>query len=70
MFVFLPETSGQSEINQRDMKVAAVVFDALIKPVGITIKDPAVLFVQIYMAIIYGIYYSCASTPYKSYCRD
>ena len=70
MFVFRPETSGQSEINQRDMKVAAVVFDALIKPVGITIKDPAVLFVRIYMAIIYGIYYSCASTPYKSYCRD
>ncbi|KAJ4309273.1 hypothetical protein N0V84_011587 [Fusarium piperis] len=28
---------------------------------GITIKDPAVLFVQMYTAIIYGIYYSCKS---------
>ncbi|OAA65954.1 benomyl methotrexate resistance protein [Niveomyces insectorum RCEF 264] len=35
-----------------------VVLDALIKPIEITLKDPAVLFVQIYTAIIYGIYYS------------
>ncbi|THC92403.1 hypothetical protein EYZ11_008123 [Aspergillus tanneri] len=49
---------SQSEIDQRDMKLSAVFLDALIKPLEITIKDPAVLFVQIYMAIIYGIYYS------------
>lgn len=50
---------SQSEIDQRDMKMSAIFLDALIKPIEITIKDPAVLFVQIYTAIIYGIYYSC-----------
>ncbi|KXG46796.1 Major facilitator superfamily domain, general substrate transporter [Penicillium griseofulvum] len=49
---------SQSEIDQRSMQISAVAIDALIKPMEITIKDPAVLFVQIYTAIIYGIYYS------------
>lgn len=49
---------SQSEIDQRNMRVSDVAIDALIKPMEITIKDPAVLFVQIYTAIIYGIYYS------------
>ncbi|KAJ5594760.1 major facilitator superfamily domain-containing protein [Penicillium hispanicum] len=49
---------AQSEIDQRNMKVSHVAIDALIKPLEITIKDPAVLFVQVYTAIIYGIYYS------------
>ncbi|KAL2206567.1 MFS general substrate transporter [Sarocladium strictum] len=49
---------SQSEINQRNMKMSSVFLEALIKPLEITLKDPAVLFVQIYTAIIYGIYYS------------
>lgn len=49
---------SQSEIDQRNMRVSDVAIDALVKPLEITIKDPAVLFVQIYTAIIYGIYYS------------
>lgn len=49
---------SQSEINQRNMKVSSIFLDALIKPLEITLKDPAVLFVQVYTAIIYGIYYS------------
>ena len=49
---------SQSEIDQRNMRVSHIAIDALIKPMEITIKDPAVLFVQIYTAIIYGIYYS------------
>jgi DHA1 family multidrug resistance protein-like MFS transporter len=44
------------------MTVSQVLVDALIKPLEITIKDPAVLFVQVYTAIIYGIYYSCTSS--------
>lgn len=52
---------SQSEINQRSLTVSAVVVDAIIKPLEITIKDPAVLFVQVYSAIVYGIYYSCKS---------
>lgn len=49
---------SQSEIDQRNLKTSAVIVDALIKPIEITIKDPAILFVQVYTAIIYGIYYS------------
>ncbi|OLN97361.1 Transporter mfs1-like protein 1 [Colletotrichum chlorophyti] len=53
-----PRFMSQSEIDQRNLKTSAIVIDALIKPLEITIKDPAILFVQIYTAIIYGIYYS------------
>jgi DHA1 family multidrug resistance protein-like MFS transporter len=49
---------SQSEIDQRNMHVSDIAIDALIKPLEITIKDPAVLFFQVYTAIIYGIYYS------------
>ncbi|KAK9422388.1 hypothetical protein SUNI508_04744 [Seiridium unicorne] len=49
---------SQSEIDQRNLDKPAVIIDALIKPIEITIKDPAILFVQVYSAIIYGIYYS------------
>ncbi|KAJ6111229.1 hypothetical protein N7486_003464 [Penicillium sp. IBT 16267x] len=49
---------SQSEIDQKNMHFSDVAVDALIKPMEITIKDPAVLFVQVYTAIIYGIYYS------------
>ncbi|CAN8102855.1 unnamed protein product [Discula destructiva] len=49
---------SQSEVDQRNMKTSAVLVDAFIKPLEITLKDPAILFVQVYMAIIYGIYYS------------
>ncbi|TDZ22745.1 Multidrug resistance protein 1 [Colletotrichum orbiculare MAFF 240422] len=49
---------SQSEIDQRNLKTSAVVVDALIKPLEITIKDPAILFVQVYTAIVYAIYYS------------
>jgi DHA1 family multidrug resistance protein-like MFS transporter len=49
---------AQSEIDQKNMKPAAIVIDAIVKPIEITIKDPAIAFVNIYTAIIYGIYYS------------
>lgn len=53
---------SQSEIDQRHMTVSAVAVDALIKPLEITLKDPAMLFIQLYSAIIYAIYYSCKFT--------
>ena len=53
-----PRFMSQSEIDQRNLKPSTVLVDALIKPLEITLKDPAVLFVQVYTAIIYGIYYS------------
>jgi DHA1 family multidrug resistance protein-like MFS transporter len=49
---------SQSEIDEQNARPSAVLLNALIKPLEITIKDPAILFVQVYTAIIYGIYYS------------
>ncbi|KFY78009.1 hypothetical protein V499_02721 [Pseudogymnoascus sp. VKM F-103] len=49
---------SQSEIDQAKLSTREVAVDALIKPMEITIKDPAILFVNVYTAIIYGIYYS------------
>ncbi|KAK7956022.1 cycloheximide resistance [Apiospora aurea] len=53
-----PRFMSQSEIDERNLDRKAVLIDALIKPLEITLKDPAILFVQVYTAIIYGIYYS------------
>lgn len=49
---------SQSEINQGEMRISAILHDALIKPVEICLLDPAVLFVNVYTSIVYGIYYS------------
>ncbi|KAL9013694.1 MAG: hypothetical protein Q9180_008995, partial [Flavoplaca navasiana] len=49
---------SQSEITQKDAKPSAIAIDALIKPLEITIKDPAIAFVNIYSSIVYAIYYS------------
>ncbi|KAH8804713.1 multidrug transporter [Xylogone sp. PMI_703] len=49
---------SQSEIDQKNLKPSRILVDAIIKPIEITIKDPAIAFVNIYTAIIYGIYYS------------
>jgi DHA1 family multidrug resistance protein-like MFS transporter len=49
---------SQSEIDAANMKLSAVVWDAMIKPAEITLLDPSVLFVNVYTALIYGIYYS------------
>ena len=50
--------SSQSQIDRRGLKAGALAADALIKPFEIMIKDPAVLFTNVYTALIYGIYYS------------
>jgi DHA1 family multidrug resistance protein-like MFS transporter len=49
---------SQSEIDQKLLKPSTVIVNALIKPIEITIKDPAIMFVNIYTALVYGIYYS------------
>ncbi|KAK9489716.1 major facilitator superfamily domain-containing protein [Lipomyces doorenjongii] len=49
---------SQSEIDQANMKVSAIAYEALIKPWQISILDPAVAFTHIYTSIVYGIYYS------------
>lgn len=49
---------AQSEIDQRHMKASTILFQALIKPIEITVKDPAIFFVNIYTALFYSIYYT------------
>ena len=35
-----------------------ILTDAMVKPLQISVQDPAVLFTHIYSAFIYGVYYS------------
>ncbi|KAH7310701.1 major facilitator superfamily domain-containing protein [Stachybotrys elegans] len=49
---------SQSEINQAHMTAHEITINALIKPWEINILDPAVLFTTVYVALIYGIFYS------------
>lgn len=49
---------SQSEIDQKGLKPSKIAVEALIKPMEITIKDPAIAFVNLYTALVYGIYYS------------
>ena len=53
-----PRISSQSQIDRKGLTAGAIAFDALIKPFEIMFKDPAVLFTNVYTALIYGIYYS------------
>lgn len=49
---------SQSEIDQAQLTASGVLISALIKPVEITLKDPAIVFVNIYTALFYGIYFT------------
>lgn len=49
---------SQSEIDQGSEKFGSIVYQALAIPILICIKDPAILFTNIYTSVIYGIYYS------------
>ncbi|KAK1814417.1 hypothetical protein LTR12_011150 [Friedmanniomyces endolithicus] len=49
---------SKSEVEQTSMTAGEVARDALIKPMEIFIKDPAVTFTNVYTALTYGIYYS------------
>ncbi|PPJ55055.1 hypothetical protein CBER1_01528 [Cercospora berteroae] len=49
---------SRSETAQRGMTVRTIVVDSLLVPSRITLMDPAVLFINIYLCLIYGVYYS------------
>jgi DHA1 family multidrug resistance protein-like MFS transporter len=53
-----PSILSASEIKRRHLTTRGVLFDAVIKPFEIMFLDPAVLFTNIYTALVYGIYYS------------
>lgn len=48
----------QTEVDRKGITFGAFLLDAIIKPMEICIKDPAILFVNLYTALTYGIYYS------------
>jgi MFS transporter, DHA1 family, multidrug resistance protein len=47
---------AESEISQAGLTVRDVIVEALLIPCKITILDPAMLFVNIYFMLIYGIF--------------
>ncbi len=49
---------SQSEIDQKHMKASKILTDALVRPFEITIKDPSILFVNLYTALVYSIYFT------------
>lgn len=53
-----PNIHSQTEIDRKGIKFSSILASALIKPIEIMIKDPAVLFTNVYTSLIYGIYYS------------
>lgn len=44
------DIKSQSEVAQANLNVSEVIWDALIKPAEIMIKDPAVLFTNLYVS--------------------
>ncbi|UKZ46975.1 hypothetical protein TrVGV298_001186 [Trichoderma virens] len=48
---------SQSEIDQHNLHAGDILLDALIKPLEITMKDPAVLFVQVSSPLVYPVFY-------------
>jgi len=52
------QLKAQSEIDQANLSVTALVLENLYRPLEMMILDPAVGFTAIYTALIYGIYYS------------
>lgn len=49
---------SQSEIDQRHLSASTILVSALIKPMEIMLKDPAILFVNIYTGYFYGVFYT------------
>ncbi|KAK5135621.1 hypothetical protein LTR08_005101 [Meristemomyces frigidus] len=49
---------SQSEITRGHTAFSAIVRQALIKPIEISILDPAVMFVNVYTSFVYATYYS------------
>ncbi|KAH7109105.1 multidrug transporter [Dendryphion nanum] len=49
---------SQTEIDRKDLTFGDIITDAIIKPIEICVKDPAIMFVNLYTALTYGIYYS------------
>ena len=49
---------SQSEIDQREMKASDLVFTTLVRPMEIMVKDPSILFVNLYTGYFYAVFYT------------
>jgi len=49
---------AQSEIDQRHMTASNILFSALVRPMEIMLKDPAIFFVNLYTGYFYGVFYT------------
>ncbi|ETI27655.1 hypothetical protein G647_00104 [Cladophialophora carrionii CBS 160.54] len=52
------QTRYQTEIELHPTAFSKVLFEALIRPLEITMKDPAVLYAALYGGLVYATYYS------------
>jgi DHA1 family multidrug resistance protein-like MFS transporter len=48
---------AQSEIDQRGITASNILIETLVRPFEIAIKDPAILFVHLYTAFFYGVFF-------------
>lgn len=53
-----PLLKAQSEIDQANMTARTIAVNALIKPVEIMLKDPAIFFVNMYTGLFYATYFT------------
>lgn len=53
-----PTIRSAAEVTQTSLSFADGIAEALLMPARITALDPAILFANIYMMLVYGIYYS------------
>ena len=53
-----PKLKAQSEIDQAKLTLNEIVVGNLWRPLQINALDPAVLFTSVYVALVYGIFYS------------
>lgn len=53
-----PRIKSQGEIDQKNLTPTGILLGAVIKPIEITLKDPAIAFVNLYTALVYATYYS------------
>lgn len=49
---------SEAELKQKDLKIGTLLWDALVKPWEMNIKDPALLFTTLYLGLAYGVFYS------------
>ena len=49
---------SQSEIDQKNLNAREIAVEALWRPILLMLLDPAIAFTSVYVALLYGIYYS------------